>query len=340
MTQITDTAPSTDHADQADHDASTHHAVQGMPSESLTSAAEAEPSAATGAASGAPDLDGTQAADGAQGERRPDRVQNGRRPAGAGKRNNRRLPAVAQQAQPTAHPARTVNPVLERLFELYPQLFGAHFLPLKLGVFHDLLQRHPDDFKKDELKLAMGQHARSTRYLESVAAGHPRHDLDGKVVEPVAPEHVHHAILEIFRRRQGRTRQDLRPGLVQRLMQAVEDSGLSRDAYAERVRVQDEATNALLDDALAELRVQAAKREALVRAFNASGKTTAEFADMYGMKLAEVDGVLERVKSDQDQLALEHAAAKATEDELAAAGSEATEGSVLPATDSDADRVA
>ncbi|MHB1248750.1 MAG: ProQ/FINO family protein, partial [Polaromonas sp.] len=72
-------------------------------------------------------------------------------------------------------PARTrqANPVLEQLFALYPKMFGAHFLPLKLGVFQDLLALHPELFKREELKVALGLHARSTRYLESVAAGHP-----------------------------------------------------------------------------------------------------------------------------------------------------------------------
>jgi ProP effector len=212
----------------------------------------------------------------------PARPQRGQRPA-AGK---------PQQA-------RTPSPVLERLFELYPRMFGAQFLPLKLGVFQDLLARHPDEFKKDELKLAMGQHARSTRYLESVAAGLARHDLDGNAVEPVSPEHVHHAIMEVFRRRQARSREDLRPRLRLRLMQAVEASGLSLEDYAERVRVQDESANALLDGALAELKLEAAKRDALMAAFKASGRTEAEFADMYGMNPAEVTAVLERVRQDQ-----------------------------------------
>ena len=79
--------------------------------------------------------------------------------------------------QRTAQQPRAVNPILERLFELYPKMFGTHFLPLKLGTFQDLMARHPEKFKKDELKLAMGQHARSTRYLESVADGLARHDL-------------------------------------------------------------------------------------------------------------------------------------------------------------------
>ena len=199
-------------------------------------------------------------------------------------------------APPKQQQAPRVNPVLEKLFELYPKLFGARFLPLKLGVYEDLLVRHPEVFKPEELKIAMGLHARSTRYLDSVLAGHPRHDLDGAAVEPVAPEHVHHAILEVFRRRQARSKEDLRPKLIARLVQAIESSGLDRAAYTERVRVNNESANALLDEAFAELGRRTAKREALVRAFEASGRTVAEFAEMYGMDPAEVARILARAK--------------------------------------------
>ena len=208
----------------------------------------------------------------------------------------------AQQPQQPAR-ARKVHPALEKLFELYPNLFGARFLPLKLGVFQDLLEKHPDDFKKDELKVALGLHARSTRYLEAVAAGHPRHDLDGTVVEPVAPEHVHHAILELHRRRAQRSGEDLRPQLVARIARAVEASGLDREAYAVLVRSRDEETNAVLDEALAELAREGAKREALLRAFEASGRSSEhEFAEMYGMDADEVARTLARARAERPQV--------------------------------------
>ncbi len=178
-------------------------------------------------------------------------------------------------------------------------MFGARFLPLKLGVFQDLLAQHPEVFKRDELKIALGLHARSTRYLESVAAGHPRHDLQGLPVEPVAPEHVHYAILEVFRRRQARSREDLRPYVRAQLMAAIEASGLNREDYTLSVRTQDETSNALLDEAFAELARKTAKREALLRAFEASGRTAAEFAEMYGMNLDEVTRTLERARISQ-----------------------------------------
>jgi ProP effector len=201
-----------------------------------------------------------------------------------------------QRNRPQGQPQRTreVHPVLQKLFELYPKLFGAHFLPLKLGAFQDLLAAHPEAFKKDELKVALGLHARSTRYLESVAAGHPRHNLQGEPVEPVAPEHVHHAIMEVFRRRQARSKEDLRPHVRARLIEAIEASGLSREDYAACIRTQDEVSTALLDEAFAELAAQAAKREALKRAFEASGKTVEQFAEMYGMAPADVARALER----------------------------------------------
>lgn len=208
-------------------------------------------------------------------------------------------PRNPQRNRPQSQPQRTreVHPVLQKLFELYPKLFGAHFLPLKLGAFQDLLAAHPEAFKKDELKVALGLHARSTRYLECVAAGHPRHNLQGEPVEPVAPEHVHHAIMEVFRRRQARSKEDLRPHVRARLIEAIEASDLSREDYVACIRTQDDVSIALLDEAFAELAAQAAKREALMRAFEASGKTEAEFADMYGMNPAEVNRTLERVRA-------------------------------------------
>lgn len=215
----------------------------------------------------------------------------------------KKAPAANNKERGRGQPpkARKPHPALEKLFELYPGLFGARFLPLKRGVYEDLLARHPDAFKPEELKLAMGLHARSTRYLEAVAAGHPRHDLDGQVVEPVAPEHVHHAILELFRRRQGRnSEQDVGAQLRKRIAASIEASGLPREEYAALVRsARDEAANAALDDALAELATQAAKREALLRAFEASGKSEAEFADMYGMTHSEVARSLKRARQEK-----------------------------------------
>lgn len=192
---------------------------------------------------------------------------------------------------------RPIPPTLEKLAELYPQHFGAVFLPLKRGIFQDLLAAHPEAFEREALKVALGIHTRSTRYLQSVAAGQPRHDLQGQRVEDMAPEHVHQALLEVYRRRQGRASDDLLPKLRNRMMAAFEASGLTREAYTELVQGRDEAANAILQEAFADWSARNARDEALLRAFEASGQTLDAFADMYGMVARTVGQQLERARA-------------------------------------------
>lgn len=190
--------------------------------------------------------------------------------------------------------ARQTHPLLQTLWELYPALFGARFLPLKLGVFEEMRAAHPDKLPAEELKVALGLHTRSNRYLESVANGLPRHDLGGQPVEPVAPEHVHHAILELYRRKSTTPQEPAaRERAIAQLASAVERSGLDRDAYRERFG-QHEAGRAMLEEALAAIGQKSARQEALVRAFKASGKSVEGFAEMYGMEPREVSRLMQQ----------------------------------------------
>lgn len=297
----------------------------------------ADASAAAGApAAGAPAA-GAPAADSA----RPPRSRGGRSRGGRGRGGNAgaQAPAADRAAQRPAQRSaqrpdqrpdqqerapRSQHPLLLKLATLYPQLFGETPLPMKRGIFQDLLEAQPEAFDRDGLKVALSIHTRSSRYLTAVAAGQPRHDLQGQAVEAMAPEHVHHALLEVFRRRQQRSNEDLRPKLVNRIIQAFEASGLSREAYAERVQTRDDATNALVDEALAQAAERAAKDEALLRAFEASGQDIAAFADMYGMVARTVAQTVERARRRKVLMAETAAAAQA-------AGAVAAEPSADPA---------
>ncbi|WOI46533.1 ProQ/FINO family protein [Acidovorax sp. BLS4] len=286
-----------------------------VPAPASTSAAATDASsapAATGAAAAtaSPAADGPQAGEGPQEEAAP----RADRPASRRGGRNRRKPGgapVAEGAAPAAQAAprngkgagpqgsqgpRRTHPALEQLAALYPHLFGAQFLPLKRGIFQDLQAAHPDLFERDALKLALGIHTRSTRYLQVVAEGRQRHDLQGHAVEAMAPEHVHHALLEVFRRRKPRDGEDMTAKLRRRIAQAYEASGLTREAYDALVRGRDEAANALLDEAFAEVAERDAKAEALLRAFEASGSTVAQFADMYGMDPRTAERSLHRAR--------------------------------------------
>lgn len=193
------------------------------------------------------------------------------------------------QRQPQRKPARPLHPTLAALFELYPQVFGVRVLPLKVGIFEDLVAAHPDRLKPEELKVALGQHTRSNRYLEAVAGGLPRHDLRGEPVDAVAPEHVHHAIVELYRRKAGTPQEpQARERALRNLAGHIERSGLGRDAYRERFGAGAEPSRTLVDEALLALGQRSARQEALRRAFQSSGKTAEQFAEMYGLTVAEV----------------------------------------------------
>lgn len=210
--------------------------------------------------------------------------------------------------------------MLTQLAELEPTLFGDTPLPLKRGIFQDLMATHPGVFEKEELKTALGLYTRSTRYLLTMASGQQRHDLQGQPVEVVAPEHRHHALLETFRRRHARTGEDVRQKVYTHILQAAEDSGLLPADYAALVRSKDEAANEILDAAMAELGSRMAREEALLRAFDASGQTVNDFADAYGLHPIEAAATLARAKArSQAQTGAATAAAAAADADADAA---------------------
>lgn len=198
--------------------------------------------------------------------------------------------------RPDAAAAAPRHPLLSWLAERYPGLFGAQPLPLKRGIFQDLLTTHPEELPAEGLKAALALHTRATPYLNAVAAGQARHDLSLQPVEAMAPEHVYHALLEVFRRRHRRSGEDVRDKLRQRMVQAFEASGLRREDYAARMQGRDAEANALLEEALAEASVRAARDEALLRAFEASAQSLEAFADMYGLPAAQARQTLDRAR--------------------------------------------
>lgn len=203
----------------------------------------------------------------------------------------RRKPPAATATPPRTHPA------LEQLSALYPALFGETPKPLKRGIFEDLLALHGEALTADGIKAALALHTRSTRYLNAVAGGQPRHDLAGQVVETVAPDQRHHAIVEVFRRRQARSPQDMRSQLRQRIVQAFEASGLGQEAYATLVQGRDEALNALTREAVAQAVQQQARESALLRAFEQGGQDIEAFASGYGLSAADARRMLDRARA-------------------------------------------
>ena len=76
------------------------------------------------------------------------------------------------------------------------------------------------------------------------------------------------------------------------MIDAFVSSGLSRQEYQLRVQTNEAAATLLLEESLAEYDAKFAKQTALKRAFESSGKSAAEFADMYGLDARTVKSVL------------------------------------------------
>lgn len=243
----------------------------------------------------------------------PDRKPRGGRDRGQQQQRGGRTGQGPSQTNGRGEAPARQHPVLDQLAVLYPALFGEALLPLKRGIYQDLLAAQPEALDKEGLKAALALHTRSSRYLTAVASGQPRHNLAAEPVEALAPEHVHHALIEVFRRRGARSAIDLRPKMRQRIATAFEASGLSRDAYLELVAGKDEEVNQITRDGVEEAATRLAKDEALLRAFEASGKNLNEFADMYGLHVLDANRTLERAKVRREQLAANALAATPSE---------------------------
>lgn len=208
---------------------------------------------------------------------------------------------TAQTGGKTA--ARRTHPLLAQLAQWHPGLFGQTPQPLKRGIYDDLLALHAAELKAEELGQALAIHTRSTRYLSAVAQGLPRRDLQGQAVEAPAPEHIYQALLEVFRRRQQRSAEDLGPKLRRRIAQAWQASGLTRDDYAQAMHSKkNEQANAVLQAALEEAVAQMAKDEALLRAFEASAQSETDFAQMYGLHPREAARALARARQQRSRV--------------------------------------
>lgn len=65
-------------------------------------------------------------------------------------------------------------------------------LPLAIGIDKQLLARRPDIPRK-VLRIALGIHTNSLRYLKVMEKATVRHDLDGNTTDAVTDEHRKHA---------------------------------------------------------------------------------------------------------------------------------------------------
>lgn len=179
------------------------------------------------------------------------------------------IAAEAAELLPQLSPAACAA----RLAELFPALFATNPpLPLKLRIQADIQQRAPGIFTKKSLSVFLHRHTTNTAYLRAVANAPQRFDLDGQPAGEIADEHRQAAVAELERRR------------------AMHDARRDAERNAQRA-ANDEARRARAAE-------EEQRREAsgLLRAFETTTLTRANFCALKGLTEAQLDTMLAQAR--------------------------------------------
>lgn len=98
---------------------------------------------------------------------------------------------------PANTPGQNARALLKSLQTSFP-VFND-YAPLAIGIDKQLLARLPD-IERKVLRVALGMHTNSLRYLKTMANASHRLDLDGNIGDEVTEEHRKHAA-EVLRER-------------------------------------------------------------------------------------------------------------------------------------------
>jgi len=175
-------------------------------------------------------------------------------------------PAVAAPSIPPMSPAACA----QQLKALFPALFAGAVKPLKLRIQADIQERAPGQFSKQVLSAFFRRYTGSTSYLIAASKAKHRYDLDGAEAGEMSEEHRQIAVQELARRR----------------------------ANHEAARAQELAQHAQEEE-------QRRNRFNLLRAFETTTLTPANFCALKGVAMEELDGLLAQARQEAEQRALQ-----------------------------------
>lgn len=149
----------------------------------------------------------------------------------------------------------------------FPGLFGGTPKPIKLQIHADIQQRKPNLFTRAQLSAFLHRHTTSTPYLVALAEATQRFDLDGNPAGELAAEHREAAAQELTRRRQLRRERQAPPAPDPAELQARRD------------------------------------RARLLRDFETTTLTRANFCALKGIASDALDSVLQQARQEQAEWA-------------------------------------
>ena len=95
------------------------------------------------------------------------------------------------------HPVQAARALLKKLQQDFPLFRDC--LPLAIGIDKQLIVQQPE-LPRKLLRIALGQHTNSLRYLKSLEKSTHRFNLDGQPAEPLTDEHRKHAATSLRER--------------------------------------------------------------------------------------------------------------------------------------------
>ena len=118
-------------------------------------------------------------------------------------------------------PAQDARALIKKLQEEFAVF--RDYSPLAIGIDRQLLARQPE-LERKTLRMALGMHTNSLRYLKSMEKARHRYDLDGNVVAELLDEHRQHAAQTL----KERLKKDAERRRVQREAEALESQRLEK----------------------------------------------------------------------------------------------------------------
>ena len=192
--------------------------------------------------------------------------------------------SVAASETPAPPAVQGLSPAASaaRLAELFPAVFGAGGpKPLKLRIQVDIQQRAPDVFTKKALSLFLQRYTTSTAYLKALAVATERTDLDGQPAGAPSDEHRQAALAELQRRRALHDERRATERAAERETQrkAHEETRLARESEGKAVT----------------------ERAILLRAYETTTLTRANFCALKGLCESALDAALVQARQDRER---------------------------------------
>ncbi|OYU88757.1 MAG: hypothetical protein CFE45_24360, partial [Burkholderiales bacterium PBB5] len=177
--------------------------------------------------------------------------------------------AVAAAAAPRSPkpPEMPLTEVANQLKTRFPALFAGQPKPLKLRIQSDIQERAPGVFSKPALSAFFRRYTGGTGYLIALGKATQRFDLDGQPAGELSEEHRQLARDELTRRRQV-------------------------------VREREQQAHAQQQAAQAEVMAARQARASLLRDFQRTTLTLANFCALKGMTAEELNPVLDQARQE------------------------------------------